>query len=378
MGVKIREKPPGSGVWWLFINHQGRRRSKRIGTDREIAEEVAEKVRARLVLGELNVEKINVRGPKFKQLADQWLALAHDWKDSTRECYRSDLERHVFATFGQRSVTAITRQDIKVFFDRLHADGLKLGTLEVIRAAFRGVLAYAVECDLIEVNPFDGIRFAYKRNKAEIDPLNEDEAALFLAASQTFMGGKYYPVLLCALRTGLRVGEIQALQWSDIDFDRRTIEVVRSWRKERVTRTKSKRRRRVDMSAQLADTLKAHRTAEKKKALRTGRPVSALVFTGERTERLNRISLKNAIDRCCESAKLRTVRTHDLRHSYATIRLMRGHNVGDVSYQLGHSSIKITYDNYVHWIPGKFKSEVDDLDAAHPAAPQAHPVENGG
>jgi integrase len=46
--------------------------------------------------------------------------------------------------------------------------------------------------------------------------------------------------------------------------------------------------------------------------------------------------------------------------------------VGDVSYQLGHSSIKITYDNYVHWIPGKFKGEVDDLDA-----PQAHPVKSG-
>ena len=42
---------------------------------------------------------------------------------------------------------------------------------------------------------------------------------------------------------------------------------------------------------------------------------------------------------------------------------MRGHNVGDVSYQLGHSSIKITYDIYAHWMPGKFKSEVDELDA---------------
>ena len=46
--------------------------------------------------------------------------------------------------------------------------------------------------------------------------------------------------------------------------------------------------------------------------------------------------------------------------------------MGDVSYQLGHSSIKITYDVYGHWIPGGFKSEVDDLDRAHISAPQAH------
>jgi integrase len=42
---------------------------------------------------------------------------------------------------------------------------------------------------------------------------------------------------------------------------------------------------------------------------------------------------------------------------------MRGHNIGDVSYQLGHSSISITLDVYSHWMPGKFKSEIDELDA---------------
>jgi integrase len=44
------------------------------------------------------------------------------------------------------------------------------------------------------------------------------------------------------------------------------------------------------------------------------------------------------------------------------LRLLKGHNIGDVSYQLGHSSISITYDVYGHWVPGKFKSEGDELD----------------
>ena len=88
---------------------------------------------------------------------------------------------------------------------------------------------------------------------------------------------------------------------------------------------------------------------------------------------LNGVVFQNALNRCTENAGLRKIRTHDLRHSYATIRLMKGHNVGDVSYQLGHSSIKITYDVYAHWMPGQFKSEVDELDQMHPTAPQAHP-----
>jgi integrase len=88
---------------------------------------------------------------------------------------------------------------------------------------------------------------------------------------------------------------------------------------------------------------------------------------------MRRIALENALTRCLSAAKLRHIRIHDLRHSYATIRLLKGHNIGDVSYQLGHSGISITYDVYGHWIPGHFKSEVDELDLTHPNAPQAHP-----
>jgi integrase len=75
-----------------------------------------------------------------------------------------------------------------------------------------------------------------------------------------------------------------------------------------------------------------------------------------------RVPFERALHKCLEDAKLRRIRIHDLRHTYATIRLLRGHNVGDVSYQLGHSSIKITYDVYGHWMPGHFKNEVDELD----------------
>ena len=63
-----------------------------------------------------------------------------------------------------------------------------------------------------------------------------------------------------------------------------------------------------------------------------------------------------------EKAGLRKIRMHDMRHTYATLRIQSGHNIADVSKQLGHHSINITVDTYYHWIPGTNKSEVDQLD----------------
>jgi integrase len=66
--------------------------------------------------------------------------------------------------------------------------------------------------------------------------------------------------------------------------------------------------------------------------------------------------------KACEKAKLRRVRIHDLRHSYATICISAGHNIADVSRQLGHASIKITVDTYYHWLPRQHTGEISDLD----------------
>jgi integrase len=373
MGVSVREKPKGSGIYWVFITHQGKRKSKKIGNDEKLALGVAEKIKARLVLGELNVEKINSSAPTFKRCAELWLSLPHDWKESTRENYQDNLRIHIYPVFGKMPIDGISRKEIKAFFSELYAKGLNLNTLKVIRAPLSGVFSFAVESEHIESNPLRDLKLNYKKKKFEIDPLTEAESLLLLDQAKIFQNGIYYPAILCALRTGMRIGEIQALKWNDIDFDKRQIEVRRSYRQYRMTDTKNHKHRRVDMTLHLAETLMAHRTSQKREALKKGKPFSEFVFTGIRDEMLNRISFQNALNRCAEKAQLRYIRTHSLRHSYATIRLMKGHNVGDVSYQLGHSSIKITYDVYAHWIPGQFKSEVDELDQAHPNAPYTQP-----
>jgi len=374
MGVKVREKPKGSGMFWIFIDHQGKRKAKKIGRDKRLANEVAKKIEAKLVLNEFEFEKNKPPAPTFKEVAELWILQPHNWKESTREAYELNLNKHILPAFGSIPVNEIMRKDLKVFFDNIYAKGLTLGTIKLIRAPINGVLSYAIDLELIDSNPMRDVSLKYKKNRFEIDPLTESESLLLLEQAKTFLNGAYYPSILCALRTGLRIGEIQALKWRDIDFDKRLIEVKRSFRKGRMTDTKNHKRRRVDMTMHLTETFKAHRTAQKRAALEAGKPFSEFVFTGTRNEMLNRISFKNALNRCSQRAGLRQIRTHALRHSYATIRLMRGHNVGDVSYQLGHSSIKITYDVYAHWMPGQFKSEVDELDNMQQSATYTQPV----
>jgi len=168
---------------------------------------------------------------------------------------------------------------------------------------------------------------------------------------------------------------LTALQWQDIDFGKRQLEIRRSSRRGRVTDTKNRRRRRVDMTPHLTETLKKWETEQKKQALKRGEALlnDAFVFANKEGALLCHIALANALRRCLSAAKLRQIRIHDLRHSYATIRLLKGHNIGDVSYQLGHSSISMTYDVYGHWVPGHFKSEVAEIDGLQPDATPAQP-----
>ena len=72
---------------------------------------------------------------------------------------------------------------------------------------------------------------------------------------------------------------------------------------------------------------------------------------------------KRVFYKCLEKAGLRRIRIRDLRHTYATLRIGAGHNIAEVSKQLGHHSINITVDTCHHWTPGANKGEIDQLDS---------------
>jgi integrase len=110
-----------------------------------------------------------------------------------------------------------------------------------------GPLSFALDEELIPSNPASGItkKLQLRRDrKIEIEPLTGDEVALFLDTCAAH-GPEHYSFFLCALRTGMRLGELLGLQWGDVDLAGKFIRVSRSYKLGRLTPTKTGKVRRV-------------------------------------------------------------------------------------------------------------------------------------
>ncbi|MEJ2104765.1 MAG: tyrosine-type recombinase/integrase [Ignavibacteriaceae bacterium] len=256
MAVKVREKLKDSGEWWIFINHHGKRKSKKIGKDKKIALEVAEKIKAKLVLNELSIEKINSKCPTFKEYAEMWLSLPHERKESTQKNYRNYLRKYVYPYIGEIQIDKIGKKDFKLMFDKIAIKGLTISTCRTFRIPTSGVLDHAVDTELIEVSHLKNIKFGKNKVKYKVNPLTEEETISLLNEMLNYKDGNFYPPLLCLLRTGMRIGELQALTWNDVDIENRLIEINKTWWRGTITKTKNSKNRKVDMSRQLAEVLR--------------------------------------------------------------------------------------------------------------------------
>jgi integrase len=376
MGVKVRQKVKGQGQpYWIFINHKGKRTSKKVG-DKRAAEQLASKIRLKIKANELNIADNQPSLPTFDLFSlgfmDTYSKLNH--AENTRKSYQDMLRLHINPVFGEKRLDEIERKDIKRFIIEKQASGLSANTVKLILSYFSSILSEAVDDELIPLNPTTGVRKVIGKGEPdEINPLSATELNSLLETVQEHFSN-HYPLFLLLARTGMRQGEAIGLKWDDIDFNGRFIEVRRSYSKSNYSPTKSRKSRRVDMSPQLTEALLAYRKVSIEKGLRLGIGEPENVFINNSG---NPIDIDNwrprVFNEALKKAKVRKIRIHDLRHTYATLRISKGDNIADVSNQLGHHSVKLTLDTYYHWIPGKLKNEVDALDNLHLSAPQAHP-----
>src|SRR5262249_10108899 len=107
MAVKVKER---RGKYWVFINHNGRRKAQCIGTDKRAAQQVAKSIQARLVLGDLSLPKAE---KPFEDYYQNWLDtyVANHCKVATQEKYRLALKKYLKRAFGRTDITRITRED---------------------------------------------------------------------------------------------------------------------------------------------------------------------------------------------------------------------------------------------------------------------------
>ena len=389
MGVSVREKVPGSGVWWVFINHHGKRKSKKVGTDFRMAKDVARKIEAKLVLGDMNIEPVpQNKAPLFKTYASLWL---NDYikavrRPSTYERYSQALQRHIYPALGNKLVTDITRGEVRNHLLRLYNGGLSKSMIRIIHACISGPMAYALDEDLIEANPITGLtkRLHLKADKEPVEPMTMDESNLFMETCKEMFPENdyrgYYPFFLCAFRSGLRLGELLGLRMGDIDWHNRFIEVKRAYKRGYMGPTKTGKARRVDMSDQLVETLNRlykRRIQDAMKAGKGGDILSEPVFQ-RNGKPMEQNFIRRVFKRILFKAGIRDMRFHAIRHTFASQLLSDGVSPVYVKEQLGHSSIQMTVDIYGRWIPNQNREAVNrldsDRDSKHQSAPYPHPA----
>lgn len=169
--------------------------------------------------------------------------------------------------------------------------------------------------------------------------------------------------LKTGLKTGLRVGELLALKWQDVDLVAGQLVVRRTLWRDQEGPPKGGRNRTVPLSDEALAVLKAHRHLR-----------GPYVFCDEAGNRLTHSIVKDVVPKTCAKAGLaKRITSHGLRHTFASHLVMRGVSLKAVQELLGHESIEMTL-RYSHLAPGVKRDAVRLLDTPVPAsrASEAH------
>ena len=228
-------------------------------------------------------------------------------------------------------------------------------------AVLRKLLNLAVEYKKLTVAP--KIR-ALSIGEQDFDFLSFEETARFVESTPT----EWKVMVLMALKTGLRIGELLALKWEDIDLKAGKLIVKRTLWQGQEGSPKGGRRREVPLSVQTVAMLKAHRAVTMLK--------SPYVFCRADGTHHTHNQLQDLIPRLCKLAGLpKRLTWHDLRHTFASHLVMKGRSLVEVQQLLGHTTIAMTM-RYAHLSPDVKRAAVEALDG--PAAGFGHQMDIGG
>lgn len=373
MGVKVKQ---WKGGWWVFINHQGKRKAKRIG-DKKTAQKVAVEITKQLALGATLASATTARSaaPTFREAAERWVTeqfeLGHI-REHTKEQYEDRLRLYVYERIGNKPVTEVTRDDVKAILSVCRAQGKSQSLARGVLAPVRGLFNHLIDEGQFKgdgkdlPNPADRMaRYVGKRGDPgqHVDFFRPEEESPLLGTARAFCP-REFPFILTALRAGLRYGEVAGLHRTDVDFKHKVIEVRRScgWKRQ-VTLPKNGRIRRVDMSPQLAEELQRHVQNVELEIAVQGWGECPWLFPNRSGKPYDRRNFERKVwHPLLKKAGLRRRRFHDLRHTLASRLIQQGANMLYVRDQLGHASVQITLDGYGHLIPDANKAEVAKLD----------------
>ena len=335
--------------WWVdFRANHTRYRKRSPHNSRAGALAYESHLRNKLARGEsLEPEPLEQRHEQtFEQFARQWMAdyVAANNKLSEQRAKKYILEASLIPFFGTMAVSEITAHRIEQYKSRCLEDDVTNKTIKNRLTILNKCLVTAYEWLEIDRKP-PRIKWP-KCTPCRIDYLSPDECELLT----THAKGVIFEMLLMALRTGMRQGELRGLQWPSIDWQMRILTVRHSQcdYQRALVSPKSNRERHIPLDSDVYESLFRRKS-------KTG-----YVFTDPHGEPFDSKRLNKQLTRLCKQAGLRRITWHVLRHTFATQLAMKGVPLPTVQALLGHSSITTTM-RYAHVAPSTLRTAIDML-----------------
>lgn len=329
MGVRKKDRK-----WYVdfSFNHT---RYRRPSPDNSRAGALAYELvlRQRLARGESLEPEKKAEQPKellFEEFAWDWFEtyVKNNNKHSEILTKEMILKVHLVPYFGRMPLDAIGNLEVEKYKAQKRNQSLSAKTINNHLTVLRKSLRCAQEWGLVKNNP---IIKMLKTAPPKYDFLSPEESRQLLEASD----GMWHDLILLALETGLRLGELLALKWEDIDFEIGELTISRAYARGVLGTPKSNRIRHIPMSDSVRRML-----------VRLRKP-TGLVFPDPEDQPLKNHVCLQRLQSLCKRSGLRKIGWHTLRHTFASHLVQAGANLLAVQGLLGHSDIHTTM-RYAH------------------------------
>ena len=287
----------------------------------------------------------------------QWEpAILPTLKFATQRNYRHLVRRHLFPAFGDQPLCDINRQHIQGFVtDKMTRQKFSWKTSLHLRNLLSTIFSTAVHWEYVPLNPAKGVKLPPRPLRGQLRFLTTDEVSRLLSALEE--PGR--TLVLMAVLTGMRIGELLALRWKNVDFQGKTIRVREAVYEGHNSTPKTQGGNRdIPFGPTLEQALRHHLG-------RRGTSEDSLVFPSRNGTYLRPGNLqKRWLLPACAKAELRRFSWHDFRRTHATLLSDMGEPLKTAQAQLGHASLSTTAEIYAQAVPASQRAAVERLEKA--------------
>lgn len=283
-------------------------------------------------------------GATFADAAEEWLRFVEQErgrKTSTLADYRSVVRAHFLPAFGEQPIERIESETIERWIAlQLREGKLSRRSVQKMVVLLNGIFRRAVKVWKLPANPVAEVERPTAPKRTDIAFYSPEEVYALVRAVHDKQDSALF---LTAAFTGLRMGELLALRWRDVDFEAQTVRVTASYTAGKLGTPKSGLGRAVPLVDEVAQVL-AHLAQRR----RWSGP-DDLVFVGKAGEYLDGSALRRRFKRARDAAGLRPLRFHDLRHTFGSVAI-RTADPRELQEWMGHSDFSTT-QIYMHYRP---------------------------